>query len=125
MSLQRPDHLQTRPFLKHRFGEDAQLISVTTTLNDFGETSTSETTIDICCATAPPSNGDPRVRRITEGGVPLEALRLFWMEEEPRAAGRDETAGDIIVFNSERWRVTEVQRWGGFNEVLATRLENQ
>ena len=127
MALQRPEHLAHRQVVGRAFGEDATIVTVTTTVNDFGEPIQAEATQAITCATAPPSAGDPRIRALFEGGVALEAMRLFWMVDTPRAAvdGENGSAGDIIVFARERFRVHSVAPWGRFYEVLGVRIEGQ
>ena len=126
--IQRPQHLVRRQVQGRMFGEDATLVTVTTTVNKFGEPSSTETTAAITCATAPPSAGDPRVRQLAEGGIALEAMRQFWMAEEPRPVADEESAGDIIVWprvNGERFRVHSVEPWGGFSAVIGVRIEGQ
>lgn len=125
MSIQRPQHLVRRQVRGRMFGESAQLVTVRTTVNQFGEPSSTETTAAITCATAPPSAGDPRVRMIAEGGIALEAMRLFWMAEQPRPVADEESVGDIIVYSGERFRVHSVEPWGGFNSIVAVRIEGQ
>ena len=124
MSIQRPAHLAHRQIEGRAFGEDATLITVTTTTNSFGEPVQAESSEAITCATAPPSAGDPRIRVLQEAGVALEAMRMFWTVETPRAVA-DDSVGDIIVFDGERFRVHEVQPWGRFSESLGVRIEGQ
>ena len=130
MSIQRPQHLVRRQVQGRMFGEDATLVTVGTTVNDFGEPSSTETTADITCATAPASGqiGDGRIRELAESGIALEAMRLFWVAEEPRPVADEESAGDIIVWprvNGERFRVHSVEPWGGFSAVIGVREEGQ
>ena len=126
--IQRPQHLVRRQVQGRMFGEDASLVTVGTSVNNFGEPSSTETTADITCATAPASGDDARVRQIAEGGIALEAMRQFWMAEEPRPVEDEESAGDIIVWprvNGERFRVHSVEPWGGFSAVIGVREEGQ
>ena len=125
MSIQRPTHLVQRQAIGRAFGESAQLVTVTTSVNDFGEPTTTETSAAITCATAPPpGKDDARVRQLMEGGIALEAMRLFWTVETPRSVA-DDSAGDIIVFEGERFRVHSVAPWGGFSESVGVRQEGQ
>ena len=125
MSIQRPTHLTNRQIRGRMFGEPATLLTVTTSVNDFGESADSEAPAPITCATAPPpGKEDARVRQLIEGGVALEAMRLFWTVETPRSVA-DDSAGDIIVFEGERFRVRSVAPWGGFSESVGVRLEGQ
>ena len=126
--IQRPQHLVRRQVRGRMFGEDATLVTVGTSVNDFGEPSSTETAADIGCATAPARKDDARVRRIAEGGIALEAMREFWLSETPRSVADEESAGDIIVWprvNGERFRVHSVEPWGGFSAVIGVREEGQ
>ena len=128
MSIQRPQHLVRRQVRGRTFGEDASLVTVGTTVNQFGEPASTETAADITCATAPASGNDARVRQLAEGGIALSAMRQFWMAEEPRPVEDEESEGDIIVWprvNGERFRVRSVEPWGGFSAVVAVRIEGQ
>ena len=109
------------------FSEDARIVTVTTEVNEFGEPTHTESEEAIKCATAPPTGNEPRVRELIEGGVLLEAMRNFWTVQDLRPVqyGNTGTAGDIIEYQNERWRVTETQRWGGFSESLCVRIEKQ
>ena len=73
--------------------------------------------------------GDARVRVLTEGGIQLDALRVFWLPVEvvsQRSGGGPESSGDLILYRGERWRASDVQRWlPDFFEVLAVREEGQ
>ena len=127
MSIQRPAHLAHRQSIGRAFGELATLITVTTTCNDFGEPEHAEAPAPITCATAPPTTRDnPRVRQLLEGGVALEAMRMFWTVEQPRSVA-DDSVGDIIVFpvGGERWRVHSVGPWGRGSECVGVRIEGQ
>ena len=124
--ITRPAHLTARQIRGRMFGTPAALVTVTTTVNDFGEASDSEASVDITCATAPPTMQDARVRELQESGVALEAMRQFWTVETPRPVA-DDSQGDIIVYprNGERWRVRAVGDWGGFSDSIAVRIEGQ
>ena len=125
MAIQRPAHLTARQIRGRMFGESATLITVITSTNAFGEPAQADVSAPITCATAPPSGkDDPRVRQLIEGGIALEAMRLFWTVETPRSVAAD-SAGDIIVYAGERWRVRSVAPWGGFSEVVGVRQEGQ
>ena len=125
MSLQRPAHLAHRQSRGRAFGEDATLLTTTTTVNSFGEPVQAEATTPITCATAPPSTKeDPRIRLLIEGGIALSAMRLFWTVETPRPVA-DDSVGDIIVFDGERFRVHSVAPWGRGSECVGVRIEGQ
>ena len=124
MSIQRPQHLVRRQVQGRMFGEDATLVTVGTSVNDFGEPSSTETTADITCATAPVSAGDARARIIEEGGVALSDLRLFWTAEELDPV-TDGSAGDIVIYEGERFRIRETARYGSFSESVGQRQEPQ
>ena len=123
--LRRPPHLATRQFTGRAFSEAATLIRVAGSRNEYGEHTETETSTEIKCVTAAVSGIDEERRRVlSEAGVQLDAGRLFWLAltAEPVSATGN---GDIIVYGGERWRVSEVQRWGDFAEVLAVRQEPQ
>ena len=125
--IQRPAHLAHRQSIGRAFGEQATLNTITTTCNEFGEPVQAESPAPITCATAPPTTRDnPRVRQLIEGGVALEAMRMFWLVPTPRSVA-DDSVGDIIVYprGGERWRVHSVAPWGRFSECIAVRIEGQ
>ena len=130
MSIQRPQHLVRRQVQGRMFGEAAQLVTVRTEVNQFGEASSTETMVDVTLATAPVSAGDARVRQLAEGGVELSSMRMFWLAETPRPVVYEDvnvagSVGDVIVYSGERYRVRVVANWGGYVEVIAVRLEDQ
>ena len=125
MSLARPSHLVHRQVSGRAFGEEAQLLRVTGQRNDYWEYQESTNQVDIMCATAPPTAGDPRVRVLMEGGVQLEAMRMFWTAENLEPVQEDGGAGDIVIYAGERWRIRSTQRWGGFSESIGVRQEGQ
>ena len=107
--------------------EPAVMVRSEATKNRIGELSVTETETEITCATHPPSSGDPRVREIMEGGIKLEAMRSFWTVEDldPVRYGPGGSAGAVIVYEGERWRVSGTKRWYGFSEHLCVRIEDQ
>ena len=123
---QRPSHLRTRQLRGVAFGEPATLVRVTGSRDDdHGEYSETETSTEIVCASAPVTGVDEERRRLlSEAGVQLDAGRLFWLVETPDPVTTTH-GGDIIVYEGERWRVSEAQRWGNFSEVLGIRIEPQ
>ena len=70
---------------------------------------------------------------LTDGGVRLDALRIFWLVDEVTVARDPDPAddndegslGDIIIWSEQRWRASEARIWDGFTEVLAVRQEGQ
>ena len=125
MSLKRPNHLAQRQVVGRAFSEKLTLIRTVGARNSFGEYTESEQLIPTACATAPVSGSDARARLILEEGVRLEAVRYFWIIEVIDPVVEDHSAGDILLFENERWRVRAVQKWGGFVEALAVRQEPQ
>ena len=127
MSIARPQHLVERQIKGRAFSEEISLVQTVGAYNNHGEYSESQIPSDTLCATAPPSAGDERVRELTQGGVKLEDMRLFWTSEDLRPVF-DHSSGDLIIFprrNGEHFRVKSTERWGGFSESLAVRQENQ
>ena len=126
MATQRPQHLTRRQVQGRAFGQAATLLTVTTTVNQFGEPGSTETQQDILCDTSPPSRGDSEVRLLAEGGIAFGSMRKFHLVEDVRPVGYSaDTEGDIIAYEGERFRVHSVERWGGFNAVLGVRIEGQ
>ena len=126
MSIKRPAHLTRRQIAGRAFSEGVVLIRLTGGgRNKFGEWQATETPADTVCATAPASGDDARVRELMEDGVHLEAMRIFWTVEALNPAVEGSSPGDILVFESERWRVRSTKRWGGFSESLAVRQSPQ
>ena len=121
--MYRPPHLRQRPITGRAFGKPATLIRTGGSWAD-GVWVETETPSAIFCATAPVEAVDPRARQLTEGGVQLDAARLFWTAEELQPQ-RDDSAGDLIVYGGQRYRVRETQPWEGFWEALAVRQEGQ
>ena len=125
MARVRPRHLRDRRITGQAFGERATLIRTATARNSYGESTETEASgVDVACATAPVEAGTPRARAITEGGIRLDATRLFWLLDAVEPVG-NASAGDLIVYGGERYRVSESQPWGHFWEVLGVRQEGQ
>ena len=126
MSLQRPTHLDVRQIRGRAFSEPLTIQHTQAEFNVYGEPSESvEAESVTLCATAPPTGReDARVRVIMEGGVQLDAIRIFWTVETLHSVG-DHGPGDILIFEGERWRVHGTQRWQGFSESIAVRQEGQ
>ena len=125
MSLKRPTHLAQRQVVGRAFSEKLTLIRTVGARNSFGEYTESEQLIPTVCATAPASGNDARVRLLTEGGVQLDALRLFWTTQDLNPVVKDHSAGDIVEFDGERYRIKLTQRWGSFSESVGVREEGQ
>lgn len=73
-------------------------------------------------STAPPDAGDARVRRVLEeqGGLRLEAMRLFWTVEAldgPSGTSR----GDLVIWDGQLWRVVNSRPYGDFWEAFCQR----
>ena len=120
--LDRPDHLDTRQVSGRTFSEEIQLYRSTGTRNEHGEWTDSETSEEIKASVAPPNAGDSRVRELMQGGVDLSDMRLFWTATELQPQ-TDNSAGDVLLYKNERFRVMKVSSWGTFTEALAVRQE--
>ena len=125
MSARAQARIGRRLRVSRYFGCPAILVRITGDFNDRGEYEETETETVIKCATAPATGDDARVRVLTEGGVRLDGMRRFWLTEAVEPVG-DDTAGDVIEYDGERFRAHVVERWGpeAF-EVLAVRQEGQ
>ena len=86
-----------------------------------------ETRTALTVVSAPPSGAT--ARDVLPEGARLRDARTFWLEEhaEPIRVGEGQTEGDIIEYDSTRFRISDVQDWRphGFIEVLGIREENQ
>ena len=116
MSLKRPPHLIKRTIQGRAFSEILTIIRVVGERDRYGEYHEVETATETLCATAPMDSRDPRAREITEGGILLSAIRRFWTIEILPTVSEGNSAGDIVEYLGERWRVSESQRWGDFSE---------
>ena len=123
--IARPEPLTNRQITGRAFGVPVTLIRTGGSWDTTGRWTETETETEIVAATAPPDRRDPRVRAITEGGIQLDALRRFFTVEEVRVAANDQTSGDIIVHEGERWRVMQTAPWGGYFDTIAVRQEDQ
>ena len=125
--LTRPAHLRSRT-IRRTFGVDATLLRTSGSYNQYGEYNEAEVSQPIVCATAPITSSDARARLLTEGGIQLQNIRLFWHIEDIDTVNdsvADNSPGDIIVFANERYRAKETQRWNGFSETVGIRQEGQ
>lgn len=128
MSLKRPNHLAQRQVVGRAFSEKLTLVRTVGSRNVHGEYTEVEQLFPTVCATAPiPSGsaGDARVRLLTESGVQLDGLRIFWTTQDLNPVVEGHSAGDIVEFNSERYRIRLTQRWGSFSESIGVRQEAQ
>ena len=124
--LRRPQHLVRRQISGRVFSEPLTIVRSHGARNAFGEYVERETTLETLCATAPVAGvSQDIIRELTQGGVQLDAIRVFWTVEDlnPVVEGRD--AGDKLVYLGERYRVHLTQRWGGFSETVCKREEGQ
>lgn len=123
--LTRPQHLVDRQ-IAHTFAEDATLIRSRGSYDENGEwVEDPETETAIKVATSPVSSNSERARQAAADGIRLDSLRLFWTRESLDPAIDDESAGDIVVYDGERYRISESARWGGFSESVGQRQEGQ
>ena len=134
MSLARPPHLVSRQMGGRAFSEPLVILRTSGARDKTGEWTETETREETTCATAPAGTSGSsggRVRQLMEGGVRLDAMRDFWTVEDLRPAveeasdGTGGSAGDIVVFEGERYRIDSTARWGGFSESLGIRQEGQ
>ena len=124
--LRRPTHLSQRQVRGRAFSERVTIQHIIGEWNVYGQYSTATRETKTLCATAPPTTAsDARVREITEGGILLEAIRFVWTVEELHSVSYDEGPGDIVIYQGEKWRVQNTQRWGGFSESVVVRIEDQ
>ena len=95
--------------------------------NDDGEwVVESSTQVPIMVSTVPVSGnarGDGLIRRLLEGGVQLDATRLFFTVEDLVPTDGD-TAGDFLLYRGQRWRVRQSQRFAHYSESLCVRVED-
>lgn len=120
----RPEHLTSRT-IETSFGEPSTLIRTEGSWNDDGDWVESEpvrTAIEI--STQPVSGSDARVRKLLEEGERLEGMRIAksLIRLVPLSQG---TAGDILLYDGETWRVRNVKRWRTYDEALIVRQEEQ
>ena len=122
MIRSRPAHLTKRPMVGAAFGQPVTHITTTSTRNRYGEPVTTESpeTI-ITAATAPGQRGNALVRELSEAGIRIEGIRMFWTPVEITTAGE----GDILIHQGIRWRARLVDPWGDMWEVAAVREEPQ
>ena len=126
MAIRRPKHLRTRTIQRSGFGEPLQIIRVQGERERGQWVERESIPIETMGATAPASGSSSRVRELIEsGGLRIEELREFWTIEtlEPQIDGK--SFGDILVFDSERYRVRSTGRWRGFSDSVAVRIEDQ
>lgn len=126
--LNRPKHLLQRPITGCAFGEDAVLVRTRAGhRNRYGEWIPGPVErIDIRLASVPVSGnarGDGLIRRLVEGGVQLDASRLFWTTEVLYPVSRGGT-GDVIEYRGQKWQVRQTQRWHDYSESLGERVED-
>ena len=124
VAIARPAHLTRRQVTGRAFGETATLIRTSGSRDQTGVYTETETREDLDCATAPASEFSSRVRAIMEGGIQLDAIRMFWHETDLHPAS-DGASGDLIEYAGDRYRVRSTQRWGGFSQSLGVRQEGQ
>ena len=122
---QRPSHLAVRQTDGFAFGDSAQIERKTGQRNSAGRwVENAAILIDIGCSTAPVQDVG-RQRRLEEGGIRLNAARMFWTSKLV-IAQTDDNQGDIIIYKEERWQVHEVETWdGSLYESMAVRVEGQ
>ena len=125
MSLKRPNHLAQRQVVGRAFSEKLTLIRTVGSRNNVGEYSEVEQLFPTVCATAPVSGNDARVRLLTEGGVQLDMMRVFWTVQDLDPVVEGHSAGDIVEFEGDRFRIRLTQRWGSFSESIGVRQEGQ
>ena len=124
--MNRPAHLQKRQITR-TFAEDGRLLRPAAgTRNEYGEWSDGTyAESDVKLSTVPVTQlGMARRRQVTEAGIRLDASRVFWTAETVHVA-EEYTAGDLIEYEGERWRVSIVQRWGHFFDAIGVREEPQ
>lgn len=136
---QRPTHLEGRQVGGDAFGEPVRLYFPTSTRQAYGRfEETDGPPTDTLCATQPGTTlAAGRQRELMEGGVQLNAARVFYLAERLEPVTAD-GPGSILLYPVEvnddgtvdttaaaRWRARSVEPWGGFFEVVAIRQEGQ
>ena len=127
MALKRPQHLVRRQISGRVFSEPVTIVRSQGSRNEFGEYVEMETMVDSLCATAPASgvSQEAILRELTEGGVQLDSIRVFWTVEDMNPVVEGDDSGDKLIYLGERYRVHLTQRWGGFSESICKREEGQ
>ena len=118
----RPAFLAQRTIQGRRFSENVTLVRTSGFRNEDQDWRGSGQTANIRCATAPMPGEDDMARLLEDGGVRLEDTRLFWTREELVPASLF-SAGDILVFEGERFRVAATDRWGQVSESVGIRQD--
>ena len=117
----------SRPFTSSRFGEPATLIRQAPGQHvNRRWVPGQETLTEITVVSSPPNAAT--MRDVLPEGARLSASRMFWIEGvevKPVRVGTDATEGDVIEYESTRYRAHHVEEWPGFVEVLGVREEAQ
>lgn len=136
--MARPVHLQRRRI--RRFGKGKVGNGVVRLLRDAGAydddgkwVDMPETPRDIRANTQPfvSAKDSGRARELVEAGVQLDAARLFWTEEPLQPVvpadenGDGGSAGDVLVWDNQRWRIRSTLRWSYYSESIGVREECQ
>ena len=123
--MNRPKHLIDRPVVGWAFGESAVVIRR-------GEGDRNEdgvwaraaaTRTGITVASAPILAEQASV--IVPDGVRLDSVRQFWAPADsvrPIKVGSNPSDADLIEHDGTIYRVTSVQNWGGFQEIVGQYL---
>ncbi len=125
--LRRPQHLVRRQISGRVFSEPVTILRPQGSRNEFGEYNEIDTRMETLCATAPASgvSQEAVLRELTEGGVQLDSIRVFWTVEDLNPVIEGYDSGDKLIYLGERYRVHLTQRWGGFSETIGKREEAQ
>lgn len=123
----RPTHLRRRATEGASFGQPAQLIRPGGSRDNTGQWVPTEPEPEtLTLATLPAASlSERRQRELTEGGVQIDAARAFWTSTRIVPISAD-SAGDIIVYNGDRWRIRLAVAWStDLYEGIGVRQENQ
>ena len=95
--------------------------------NDYGEwVAGEEETESVRVATQPLTSKDAAdLRDVVPEGSRLRDARRFWLRPDiaPIRVGTGQTEGDIIEYDSTRYRVLRVERWRGYIAAIGVREE--
>ena len=119
--LDRPTYLENRQIQGRAFSEPLTIRRTQVTRNAYGEHDEEFAVIQTLCATHPVN----RLREKMQGGVELEEDRVFYTVEELHPVVESSSAGDIVVYKNETYRINSTQNWGTYSESLGKRQEGQ
>ena len=120
----RPSFLRSRRVTSRFFRDTATLLRGTGARSTTGEwVETAGEPRQLSCSVAPVAG--PREAEVREAGLRLSDARTFYTLE-PLSPQTATSAGDVLVWSGERWRVRETLRWAeDLHESMGVRVETQ